>query len=141
VLDTTVTPTRVILSDAAKQRYLAVDLGNGNRTLFVGGTFGTAEQQFNSPGTLALDTANSRLLAANGGSPANLFSISLDDHSERLISGRDLFTHELKGAGPEAYFGDIALDAERQLVYGSGGAGGSLIAVDLVSGDRVIIAN
>jgi hypothetical protein len=142
VLDTTVSPARVLLADAVEQRYLAVDPATGNRTTFLGPYLGTqGEHQFNSPGVLYLDAENSRLLAVNGGSPSNLFAVSLQDQAQRLVSGRDLMTRTLRGAGPEAYYGGIAFDRDRNVVYASGGASGSLIAVDLVSGDRVIIGN
>jgi hypothetical protein len=50
-------------------------------------------------------------------------------------------TFALKGAGPDGYPGGMAVDQDRQVIYYTEVTASSIIAVDLVSGDRVIIGN
>ena len=142
VLDPAINPTRVLLSDAFKQTIVAVNLASGHRTVFSTMYSGGGELQFNAPGMLHLDTPNSRLLGLNGGFPSNLFSMSLPSTAQRLISGPDLQTFAIKGAGPTGFGpGGLAVDNDRGVVYVNAPVGSALVAIDLVSGDRVIIAN
>jgi hypothetical protein len=140
-LDPATNPTRVLLSDTDTRSYIAVDLASGNRTLFADWFSGGGGAEFNTPGLLLPDPANSRLLTTNGGYPANLFSIALPSLAQHLVSGPDLITFAMKGAGPSAIPAGIALDSDRQVVYATEQGGGALVAIDLVSGDRVIIGN
>ncbi len=134
--------TRVLLSDVDAQSIFSVDLASGDRTLFASPFSGSGEIQFNSPGLLYVDTPNSRLIGMNGGSPANLYSLALSTTEQRLLSGPDLMTWQVRGAGPQAFApAGMAIDNDRQVVYVTELAGGSLIAIDLVSGDRVIIGD
>jgi hypothetical protein len=141
VLEPASNPTRALVSDTFGQSYVVVDLASGSRSQFAGIMSGGANQQFNGPNLVYLDVPNWRLLAANGGSPSNFFSMSMETQVQRLISGHDLFTNALMGAGPEVYPGGFAVDSGNQVIYATAAGGTSLFAIDMVSGDRVIIGN
>ena len=141
VLEPASNPTRALVSDTFGQSYVVVDLATGTRSQFAGIMSGGANQQFNGPNLVYLDVPNWRLLAANGGSPSNFFSMSMETQVQHLISGHDLFSNTLKGAGPEVYPGGFAVDGGRQVIYATAAGSTSIFAIDLVSGDRVIIGN
>ncbi len=142
VLEPAVNPTRALVSDETAQGFVAVDLGTGHRTLFADMFSAGFQIQTNRPGPIYLDTPRSRLIGINRGSPGNLYSLDLNTTVQRLLSGPALGSSETRGVGPsiEAPVG-LAVDADRQVVYVTEIASGSLIAIDLVSGDRVIIAD
>lgn len=82
------------------------------------------------------------MIATNAGSPPNLLSLSLTSMAQALVSGADLFTSVVRGAGPLVFAPlGMAVDPSRQVIFVSDPGSGSLLAVDLVSGDRVTIAN
>jgi hypothetical protein len=140
--DRSTTPARLLLADTLAQAILEVNLANGTRSIVADTTNGGSTLQFNSPGLLYHDAANARLIATNGGSPANLFTLALPSITQRLVSGADLMTWAVSGAGPQFFApGGMAVDAAGGVVYVTDLPGSSLIAIDLVSGDRVIIAN
>ena len=141
-IDPSSNPARVLLSDIGLREIVEVNLASGQRTTVAdlmnsGGTL-----QFNTPGLLYHDAANSRLIATNGGSPTNLFTMALPSVTQTLVSGPALMTHEPRGAGPELFTAmGMAVDRSRGVVYVTDVARGSIMAIDLVSGDRVVIAN
>lgn len=141
MLDPTSNSTLALVSDTYAQSYVAVDLTTGTRTKFAGIMSGGINQQFNGPNLMYLDVPNWRLIAANGGSPSNFFSMSMETQVQRLISGHDLHTNTLKGAGPEVYPGGFAVDSDRQVIYATAAGSTRIFAIDMVSGDRVIIGN
>lgn len=142
IFDSSTSPARVLLSDADQQSIVDVNLATGQRTLFANFMNSGGTGQFNRPGLLYHDVANERLIGMNAGTPPNMFSLSLSSLTQSLISGLALINREPKGAGPQfiAPMG-MAVDPSRQVIFVTDPASGSLLAVDLVSGDRVIIAN
>jgi hypothetical protein len=136
VLQPTAAPDRAIVTDTSSNRILSVDLGSGQREVFNTVASGNA-------GSLFSDEANSRLFVSNSGAPASLFTMPLSSTgaANTLISGPDPVTTSIRGVGPamhEVVRFEVDLSAEVAYVASRGNA--ALFAVDVVTGDRVVIA-
>ena len=140
VLVPAVNPTRAIVSNiqsgANGPNYLSVDLATGNRTIFAPAT---GSLPVLNPVWMHLDAANNRLLAINA-SPESLFFMPLVNPTRTLVSGVHGITGALRGTGMKTFGSAIEYDAINGIAY-TFGLEGSLMAIDIASGDRVQIAH
>ena len=117
-----------------------VDLATGDRSVFLAPWAEDPQPGASVASAMFLDTEFSRLIATRAGSTSNLFSISMDTGAQRVISGLDPVAGSVVGRGPVPY-GAMALDVDADGVAYVGNAWiGAIFAIDLVSGDRVMIA-
>lgn len=133
-------------------KLMSVDLATGNRAVIADADTGAGDMPQN-PVTVSLDAANNRALVldALSGKPA-IVAVDLDTGDRSVISGydlgpdgeRDSGDEQLFGGGspfnPEADLADAVLDAGQRILYVTDNASGSLIAVDIDSGDRVLVS-
>jgi hypothetical protein len=86
-----------------------------------------------------LDVAHSEVIGVSVVPMRSLFTSSLDG-TATIVSGLDATLTNLRGTGP--VLGSMSLDADRSsgIVYIDSGSFG-VMAIDLVSGDRVLIAH
>ncbi|HTU68092.1 MAG TPA: hypothetical protein VMF52_19255 [Steroidobacteraceae bacterium] len=131
--------TRALVGDEGPGGVYAVDLATGNRSEFVAPWAEDPEPGASVMGASYLDAANTRLLGMRVASSNNLFSVSLATGAQRVISGEDAVTHEMHGRGPIPY-GAFAMDVKEGVAYVAHPWAGAVFAIDLVSGDRTIIA-
>jgi hypothetical protein len=140
VLDLTAQPTRALIEDEGPGGILSVDLATGDRSVFLAPWAEDPQPGASVASAMFLDTEFSRLIATRVGSTSNLFSISMDTGAQRVISGLDPVAGSVVGRGPVPY-GAMALDVDPDGVAYVGNAWiGAIFAIDLVSGDRVMIA-
>lgn len=125
---------RALVMDSGIDALLAIDLSSGNRTIISDANIGTGPN-FNDPESVVLDAANHRALVADRSIDAML-AVDLASGDRSFVSG--LRT----GAGPAfSYPTSVALDAadHRAFVVEDSLGLNALLAVDLDSGDRVIV--
>ena len=140
VLDFAAQPARALVEDEGPGGILSVDLATGDRSVFLAPWAEDPEPGASVASAMFLDTEFSRLIATRTGSTSNLFSISLNNGAQRVISGLDPVAGNVIGRGPVPY-GAMALDVDADGVAYVGNAWiGAIFAIDLVSGDRVMIA-
>lgn len=140
VLDPAGQPARALVEDEGPGGILSVDLATGDRSVFLAPWAEDPQPGASVASAMFLDTEFSRLIATRVGSTSNLFSISLDTGVQRVISGLDPVAGNVVGRGPLPY-GAMALDVDADGVAYVGNAWiGGIFAIDLVSGDRVLIA-
>jgi hypothetical protein len=134
-------PTRVLVSDQGTSSIVAVDLITGDRTQFLEPFVAASSPAFIVPASTFLDTRNSRLLGIRAGSVSNLFSAAIPGGTLQILSGIDPATPTPKGSGPLP-IGCFAMDVSTtdSLAFIACSWTRSVMAVDLLSGDRVIIA-
>jgi hypothetical protein len=136
VLHPAASPVRAMVTDTSSNRILSVDLVSGQREVFNTVASGNA-------GTLFMDEANSRLFVTNDAAPVSVITVPLSSSGgERtVISGPDSVTASMRGEGPAMY--DVVrfeVDVSVGVAYAASRGGAALFAVDVVSGDRVVIA-
>nr|WP_284500516.1 PQQ-binding-like beta-propeller repeat protein [Microbulbifer sp. GX H0434] len=133
-------------------KLMSVDLATGNRSVIADPDTGAGDMPQN-PVTVSLDAANNRALVldALSGKPG-IVAVDLDTGNRSVISGYDLGPDGERNSGDEQLFGsgspfnteadltDAVLDAGRRILYVTDNACGSLIAVDIDSGDRVLVS-
>jgi hypothetical protein len=141
VVEPAANPTRVLVGDAFSAQIIAVDLASGNRSTFDSGSSGSGIT-YTRVGPLLVDAARGRLLAHHIDYPSHLFSRALSGGTRELISGANPLQLAVRGSGPP-YFYVQAMDVDfaADVGYISSTNNGAIMAVDLVSGDRVIIAH
>jgi len=132
-------PTRALLADEGPGGVFSVDFATGDRTEFLAPWPEDSSPGASVMGGSYLDTPNARLLGVRVGSESNVFSVSLTTGAQRVISGEDPVTGVVTGRGPVP-FGAFAMDVNDGIAYLANYWTESVYAVDLVSGDRVIIA-
>ena len=141
VLEPATNPGRVILVDTHPSQLLSVDLATGNRSLFISNDGMPALPLM---GVLHLDPGGSRLLGVNL-VPQHLFEIPLpvsDAQTRSLISGWLPGSNTMRGTGPLPHF-PVGLDVHvaQGIAFVSAANSRALFAIDLVSGDRVMVSH
>lgn len=140
VLEPGPNPTRALVTDEGPGGVYAIDLASGDRSEFIAPWAEDAHPGDSVMGASYLDAANGRLLGMRVGSASNLFSVSLATREQRLVSGEDPATQATRGRGPVPE-GAFAMDVNDGVAYVANPWINSLFAIDLVSGDRVVIAH
>jgi hypothetical protein len=141
VLDPAQQPTRALVEDEGPGGILAVDLASGDRSVFLAPWAEDPQPGASVASAMYLDVQSSRLIATRAGSTSNLFSLSLTTGEQRILSGRDPVANTVTGRGPTPY-GAMALDVDAAdgVAYVGNAWIGALFAIDLESGDRLLIA-
>jgi hypothetical protein len=145
VLDPAINPTRAIIANGSGSvqlpNLLAVSLANGNRSILVPSSGGAGGVPFTLPGPLFLDSVNSRLIATNI-YPQHLFAVPLPAASRQLISGTYPGLLTVRGTGPPQLFANgLDVDVSNDVAFVSTANNVAVMAIDLVSGDRVLISH
>ena len=141
ILEPATNPTRAIIADMYSAQILAIDLATGNRSTFdnPGGGSGLT---YTRTGAMILDVANSSILVNHIDYPSNLFKRPLAGGTRELITGANPVGLAVRGTGPPLYYvTSMDVDFAAQVAYLASSNNGSIIAVDLVSGDRVVLAH
>lgn len=135
VLEPAANPTRALLADYTSNRVLGVNLATGARTVF-----GTLPSGF--AGSLYVDGASSRLFVANHMAPSALMTAPLAGGGMwQLISGIDPVSGVMRGTGPPQHIVErFEVDVANGVAYAMSHGNVSLLAIDVVSGDRVVVA-
>lgn len=137
-------PTALAL-DAAHQRLLvandypngiySVDIATGASQLLSAGT----NVSFSTLAGIAYDDAETRVIVVDD-YPARLYSVDIETGTRTMISGQINFVASL-GRGPDLVWPRaVAVDADRQVAFVTDDAYDAVIAVDLRTGDRQVIA-
>lgn len=143
VLDSVSNPgtPRALVSDGQQAGLIAVNLVNGDRSMFSSSSpsFGFGIP-FLLPSDSVLDTVNRNVLVTDL-SHGNVISVSLASRNRFLISGRNAADESVLGSGPILSF-PSALDADftNGVAFVVSGNHAAVMAMDIVSGDRVMIA-
>jgi hypothetical protein len=135
VLEPAANPTRALVADGSQPRILAIDLATGTRTVFDTLLAGRG-------GPMFVDTANARLIMANADAPASLVTVPLafDGSSRLLLSGTSPVSGVVRGGGPpQVAVSSMAIDVPNDVAYVFSGGSRSLMAIDMLTGDRVVI--
>lgn len=135
VLEPAESPTRALVADRSQSRILAVDLATGTRTVFDTLIEGRA-------GPMLLDSVNSRLLVNIVGAPESLVTVPLrfDGSSRLLITGASPVSGLIRGGGPpQLAVTSFDVDVPNDVAYLFSDGNRSLIAVDMLSGDRIVL--
>jgi hypothetical protein len=139
-LEPAINPTRAYVSDMGLGGIYTIDLTTGDRSLFIDPWPAIVSPGDNAPTGLFLDTRNSRLIGVRTGSVSNLYSAALPGKAQQILSGDDPATPTITGAGPLP-FGCFGMDVTADgVAYAACAWTGSIMAIDLISGDRVIVA-
>ena len=141
VLEPATNPTRVIIDDAFRGQFLAINLATGNRSTFDTSSGGSGVT-YQRTGPLILDAANARLLVNHNYYPSNIFTIPLAGGTRELVTGADPTTLAVRGTGPPLFYVTaMDVDFAAQVAYEASSNSAAIVAVDLVSGDRVVMAH
>jgi hypothetical protein len=136
ILEPASAPTRAIVSNGNDHNLLSIDLSTGTRTLFSSGT----ATQF-LPGPLRLDSVAGRVLGADDYG-FNLFSAPLSTGVPHVISGFDATVPKMFGRGPMLLGASgVAVDPSADVAYATQRNASSVMAIDLQTGDRVVISH
>ncbi len=145
VLEPAANPTRAIIANGAGNgqlpNLLAVSLANGNRSVLVPSSGGAGGVNFTLPGPLFLDSLNSRLIATNIYLP-HLFAVPLPSASRQLVSGTNPGLLTVRGTGPTQQFASgLDVDVASDIAFVATANNRAVMAIDLISGDRVLISH
>lgn len=134
-LDESVNPARVILTE--EDSILSIDIASGDRTVIASGLTDYV------PGLLHHDVAGSRLIGLTSGAKATLYGVSLPGGAHQEISGPSILGGgTVRGLGPTVFRPtSLVVDTASGVAYVTDSMGNSVLAIDLVSGDRVVIGN
>jgi hypothetical protein len=134
-------PARALVADEGPGGVLAVDLATGDRGVFAAPWAEDPQPGASVASAMFLDSLYSRVIATRVGSTSNLFSMSVTTGAQTILSGQDPVAGTVVGRGPTP-FGAMALDVDAAdgVAYVGNAWIGALFAIDLVSGDRVMIA-
>jgi len=125
---------RALVTDSLNNSLTAVTLADGNRTIISDATTGTGPN-FDYPIGVVLDSANNRALVVNNFSNI-IIAVDLANGNRTVFSDAD--TNQANGTGPVLDFASgIALDGKDSAFV----SGDKLWAVELGSGDRVIVGD
>jgi hypothetical protein len=129
--------SRILVSDQQLPGIVAVDVHSGNREAFAP----DPNIKF-SAGPMYLDALHSRIIGVNYRPSANLFAIDLPDGTHRrILSGPDSTYTTVRGSGPGEFFSSgFDVDSPSDVAYLPKSDADGVLAVDLVSGDRVLIS-
>ncbi|QIL89275.1 hypothetical protein GNX18_05475 [Microbulbifer sp. SH-1] len=133
-------------------KLMSVGLATGDRVVIADSVTGAGDvMQY--PVSVSLDAANNRVLMLDALSGKSaIVAVDLDTGDRSVISGYDLGPDGERNSGDEQLFGggspfnpeadlaDAVLDAGQRILYVTDNASGSLIAVDIDSGDRVLVS-
>lgn len=125
---------RALVTESRPRSLLSIDLTTGRRTLISDENTGVGPA-FQLLGAVALDLANGRALVGSG---ADLLAVDLATGDRTTIASDTI------GAGPPfAPIRDMVLDVAAQRVLVNEGAypDHDLMAIDLATGDRTVIAS
>jgi hypothetical protein len=141
VLEPAENPTRAILADEGPGGMFSVDLASGDRSQFLAPF---AEDPLPGSSVISasfLDSQFSRILGVRAGTTSALLAIPLSGVTRQVLSGDDPVAAKRHGGGPLPY-GCMALDVDTtdRVSYLACPWTSSIMAIDLVSGDRVVIA-
>jgi hypothetical protein len=140
ILEPAANPTLAIVDDSFSSRFLAINLATGDR--FVLDSPGTgAGVMYTRTGPMIMDTQGN-LLVNHVAYPSNIFTIPLANAPREIVSGANPATLAVRGTGPPLFY-VTAMDADfaAQVAYEVSSNNASIFAVDLVSGDRVVLAH
>lgn len=141
VLEPATSPTRALFVDLNPSAWRTLDLGSGAR-----GSFTTINGNPALPllGSLFLDDPNSQVYGLNI-YPPHLFVTTLTPGGGEI--GRDMVSGQVPGSmgiigsGPLVTFGSgVFVDTTRNVAFVSDSTAGTIMAIDLASGDRVVIS-
>ena len=145
VLEPPSNPTRALVSQMAQNglangpNFLAIDLSTGIRTEFAPGT-GNIPMPTAMPAWLHLHWTDQQILGINL-QPASLFSIELTGTLRLLRSGTDgIIGGGTRGTGMLGFGSGLDFDATRAVAY-TFADDLSLMAIDLRTGDRVLVSH
>ena len=141
LLDPEVNPTRALLVDLNPSAFIQVNLANGVRSPFIG-INGTPPLTLIGP--IYFDRVNSQIYGLNL-FPQNLWVSGIaaggGETSRVLLSGVSVANGTVRGTGPAVDFGSgLFVDTLRGVAFAGESTMGAIMAIDVVSGDRVIIA-
>ncbi len=130
---------RVLAIDGGSNSLLAVDLNTGNRTIISGDGVGVGPD-LNQPKGIAFDSDNNLVFVANddedGEVADSLLAIDLDSGDRSIISDG------VTNSGPIFNFpGGLAIDISRNLGWILTGGYEQLLAIDLITGERVMVSH
>lgn len=141
ILEPATNPTRALFIDMNPWTWRTVDLASGAR-----GTFTTTSGNPSLPllGPLFFDGANSQVYGLNL-YPPHLFVTTVvpggGEIGRDLISGQVPGSMGIIGSGPLVDFGSgVYVDTARNVAFVNESTSGSVMAIDIASGDRVVIA-
>lgn len=122
---------RLLAIDDEYQAVVAVDIESGVRTVISSEEVGSGDE-FSNPIAFAYDKDNNRLLLSDNSAPS-IMAIDLTNGNRSVLSsnevGNGVFMESLAG---------IAFNKDKNIIYAV--LQDSLLAVDVVSGDRVIVS-
>jgi sugar lactone lactonase YvrE len=135
VLEPASHPTRAIITNGSDHTLLSIDLTTGDRVVFSSST-----PPFFQPGPLLLDSANASVLGVDNYG-YELFSASLKTGVPQPLSGWQSTTLKTFGRGPMLLESNgLVMNPISSVAYATQSAAGSIIAIDVKTGDRVVIS-
>jgi hypothetical protein len=141
LLDPEINPTRALLVDINPSAFIQVNLANGDRAPFI-----PVNGNPSTPllGPIYFDRPNSQIYGLNI-YPAHLYVSRIaaggGETSRAFLSGTNPSNNVTRGTGPAVDFGTgLVVDTTRNVAFAGESTMGAIMAIDLVSGDRVIIA-
>lgn len=141
VLDPATNPTRAIVADPFAMQFLSINLATGDRSTFDS-SGGGAGVMYTRTGPMVMDPTRADLLVNHVNYPSNIFTIPLGPAVREIVSGANPATLAVRGTGPPLFW-VTAMDAdfEARVIYEASSNNASIFAVDMVSGDRVVLAH
>jgi hypothetical protein len=132
--------TRLLVSDPNINQIVSVDPLSGDRSTFVRiSDPNLADIYF--PSYMEIDAVAKRVLLANGVYGC-LMSYDLVSAERRIISGSDPETNLKIGTGPSMdYPGHFSVAHELGVVFAYSQRIGAVLAIDMISGDRVVMSH
>ena len=123
---------RLYVADDYPGAIYRIDLATGVSVPVATGNFGF-------PAGIAYDDAVNRIIVIDE-YPARLYSVDIDTGARSMISGQISFSTST-GRGPDLVWPrSVTVDADRQVAFVTDDAYDAVIAVDLRTGDRQVIA-
>jgi hypothetical protein len=134
-------PTRAFVVDKNASRLVRIDLSTGERLYHP--TPSPTPPPNTLLGPIFFDAPDNRVFAYHN-LPRKLETLSLGEYDQvfgtAVVSGWQA-NGAVRGLGPTIDFASgLIVDRERDLAFASDSSTGSIFAIDLISGDRVIIA-
>jgi hypothetical protein len=141
LLDPEVNPTRALIVDINPSSFIQVNLANGARSPFIPVSGNPSTPLI---GPIYFDRANNEIYGLNL-YPAHLYvsriAVGGGETSRAFLSGTNPSNNLTRGTGPAVDFGTgLVVDTTRSVAFVGESNMGAIMAIDLVSGDRVIIA-
>jgi hypothetical protein len=132
-------PQRIIAMDGQSILY-GINTANGSRTVVSSNAPVGSGPSLAYADSIAIDPATRRALLVSGSSNS-ILEVDLLTGNRTLVSGLNLDDQTLRGTGPRItpLWSRVAADFTSRIAFVTSGSD-SILAVDLVSGDRVITA-